>query len=96
MAVVAGDLSLDNYAPLPLLRSAHDWGAFVSGSLDEQANDALRQMSKGFVERVLVPGDAAQGAAVLGTPRRREVRRLRRFVLVDWRWRKNFVSPIHR
>jgi glycosyltransferase involved in cell wall biosynthesis len=60
VAVVAGDLQLENYRPLPLLATQGDWSGFVSKVLDAQARAELQQRSAGFVERVLVPGDAAR------------------------------------
>lgn len=64
VAVVAGSLALDNYSPLTLLRTAHDWKAFVRDALGEQAVGDLRSRSTAFVDRVLVPGDAAQCIAM--------------------------------
>ncbi|MDB5861087.1 MAG: hypothetical protein JWQ76_4776, partial [Ramlibacter sp.] len=60
VAVVAGDLSLDNYLPLPLLNDTSDWLAFVAQALDPERKPALQQQSAQFVDLVLVPGAAAK------------------------------------
>jgi glycosyltransferase involved in cell wall biosynthesis len=60
VAVVAGDLQVDSYAPLPLLVSGPDWREFVAGALEPGRREALRALSGRFVERVLVPGNAAR------------------------------------
>lgn len=60
VAVVAGDLALDNYLPLPLLNDTSDWLAFVAQALDPDRKPALQQQSAQFVDLVLVPGAAAR------------------------------------
>lgn len=64
VAVVAGRLDLDNYAPLTLLRKPEDWTLFVQNALDLQSRRSIAGLSNAFVERVLVPGDAARRIAV--------------------------------
>lgn len=60
VAVVAGDLSLDQYAPLPLLADATAWPGFVADVLDPERRATLQSLAGRFVERVLVPGNAAR------------------------------------
>lgn len=59
-AVVAGGLDLHNYRPLTLLAHQREWAGFVGQALDPQGSMRLRDLSAGFVERVLVPGDGAR------------------------------------
>lgn len=59
VAVFAGDLDLTNYQPLPLLKTEADWRAFVAAALHAGGRTQLGEQSIAFVERVLVPGDAA-------------------------------------
>lgn len=59
-AVVAGDLSLDNYRPLTLLDGPDTWIGFVEGALDPLKRPELVDRSTRFLDRVLVPGDAAR------------------------------------
>lgn len=56
VAVVAHELQLDQYTPLPSIRSAQDWVDFVASALastqpDERSND--------FVKRTVIEGPAA-------------------------------------
>lgn len=60
VAVFAGELPLDSYAPLPLLAGAADAIAFVGHALDARHGESLRAQASRFVERTLVPGDAAR------------------------------------
>ena len=60
-AVFADSLDLAQYRPLPLLRSSDDWMGFVQRALDN--DETLREASKAFVARVIVPGDAARRIA---------------------------------
>ena len=60
VAIAAGSLHLDNYRPLSLLTQASEWIDFVAAALQPQRRAALQQQSARFVERVLVPGDAAR------------------------------------
>ena len=55
VAVVAYDLDLPNYEPLPLLRSSEDWQAFV-----EQTGNDEQDLTgvEGFLRDRLIPGDA--------------------------------------
>ncbi|WP_439670936.1 hypothetical protein AEMCBJ_15080 [Cupriavidus necator] len=58
-AVVAYDLPMDNYAPLTRIVASADWLDFVHACLDDAGKARLVDDSRQFVERVLVPGDAA-------------------------------------
>ena len=58
-AVVAQGLDLGNYAPLPLIECAADWNRFVSQALDVHGRKSLQEKSLQFVDRVLLPGNAA-------------------------------------
>jgi len=60
VAVVSGDLRLDNYRPLPLLANEQEWTGFVTQVLDADGRRDLQRQSSGFVDLVLVPGDAAR------------------------------------
>jgi glycosyltransferase involved in cell wall biosynthesis len=64
VAVFAGGLDLDNYAPLPLLQTPADWLAFVESALDAKARHELEKVSARFVDRVLIPGEAARRIAM--------------------------------
>lgn len=61
VALVAGDLDLDNYDPLPMLRDAADWLAFcgqfepVNGSSRDESDAARRRTE--FISRNFVSGD---------------------------------------
>lgn len=59
VAVVAQGLDLPGYRPLPLLQTHEDWRGFVTQVLDPARVDSLRQHATQYVERVLVPGNAA-------------------------------------
>lgn len=59
IAVVAQSLELANYAPLPLIESAEDWKEYVAATLDPEARQRLIALGTRYVERVLLPGDAA-------------------------------------
>lgn len=58
-AVVAFDLPMNNYAPLPTIVTGDAWLDFVGACLDEAGRAQLTARSRAFVERVIVPGDAA-------------------------------------
>lgn len=58
-AVVAQGLDLGNYAPLPLIECLEDWRSFVCQALDVHERKSLQEKSRQFVDRVLVPGNAA-------------------------------------
>lgn len=60
VAVVGGDLCVDNYAPLPSLVSGAEWLEFVADALEPARREALMLLADRFVERVLVPGNAAR------------------------------------
>ncbi len=60
VAVVAHGMALENYAPLPTLENAADCEAFVRAALDLGAHTTLLDRSAEFVDRVLVPGNAAE------------------------------------
>jgi hypothetical protein len=60
VSVFALDLHLDNYQPLPLLISPADWTEFVAQALDPVRRPALEGQAERFVQRVLVPGNAAK------------------------------------
>lgn len=60
VAVVASGLDLDNYRPLPLLAGVQDWLDFVRDALEAQRREPLREQAARFVDRVLVPGNAAR------------------------------------
>ena len=59
VAVVAYDMDLPNYAPLPLLRRLHDWEAFVRRSLDPDTPSSHPSLSEQYVSGMIRPGDAA-------------------------------------
>lgn len=59
IAVVAQSLELANYAPLPLIESTEDWKEYVTATLDTEARQQLIALGTRYVERVLLPGDAA-------------------------------------
>lgn len=58
-AVVAHEINLDNYRPLPLINDIKDWKAFISQLADINQRKLLKEKSLEFVDRVLLPGDAA-------------------------------------
>lgn len=58
VAVVAYDMDLPNYAPLPLLRSERDWQAIAANA--HAALPALSNPTLEFSQTHLVPGDAVQ------------------------------------
>lgn len=60
VAVFAGDLTLPNYEPLPLLRKAEDCAAFVQGVLAPTQRIALARCASDFVARAILEGDGAQ------------------------------------
>jgi hypothetical protein len=59
-AVAAGDLHLDNYEPLILLLSPSHWSEFLARALDSGRRPDLQEQSRRFVDRVLIPGNAAK------------------------------------
>ena len=60
VAVVAGDLEIENYRPLTLLNGTASWVEFVRRSLEQEARTPLQERSEHFVGRVLLPGNAAR------------------------------------
>jgi len=58
-AVVAQGLNLGNYAPLPLIECMEDWSSFVSQALNIHERKSLQEKSRQFMDRVLLPGNAA-------------------------------------
>lgn len=58
-AVVAQGLDLENYAPLPLIECMEGWSSFVTQALDVHERKSLQEKSRQFVDRVLLPGNAA-------------------------------------
>jgi hypothetical protein len=60
--VIAYDLDVRCYAPLPLVKAAADWTGLAQQSHTVDGRKALAARSVAFVERVLVPGDAAARA----------------------------------
>lgn len=58
-AVVAAELALEAYAPLPLLRSGKDWGRFVAGLTVGSLHTEFVRQSECFAASAFVPGDAA-------------------------------------
>jgi glycosyltransferase involved in cell wall biosynthesis len=60
VAVVAGELPLANYQPLPLLRSVADWNTFLASAMQPAGRASLAAQGNSFVQRVLVPGNAAR------------------------------------
>jgi hypothetical protein len=58
VAVVAYDLALPNFEPLPLLRSAKDWQALVAQA--NRANAVLLTKGKRFLSDRLIPDDAIE------------------------------------
>lgn len=59
VAVVAHDLELPNYEPLPLIRTAPDWAEFVRSSLHPTSADAVKGRARQFLSRTLLPDGAA-------------------------------------
>lgn len=59
VAVVAQHLDLKNYDPLPLICAPEDWIRFVDQAVDTFGRRALQEKSLQFVDRVLLPGNAA-------------------------------------
>ena len=51
VAVVAGDLALPIYAPLPMLRQQEDWHLFLGGLQDAALSRSYRQCRDAFAER---------------------------------------------
>lgn len=59
VAIVAQELDLINYEPLPLIRNIEDWDAFVSQAIDDYGCQVLKGKCQDFTDRVLLPGNAA-------------------------------------
>ena len=59
VAVVAGTLDLPRYEPLTMLRATGDWLAFIESSRHADGKAGLLAQANGFMDRTLVPGDAA-------------------------------------
>lgn len=60
VAVVAGNMNLENYSPLTMIRSLEDWAAFVRASLDPDVSTPHASLSQEYVGRVILPGNAAR------------------------------------
>jgi glycosyltransferase involved in cell wall biosynthesis len=58
VAVVAQGLSLNNYAPLPLLHDPQDWWGFVADALEAQKRPALADLARKFCRRVVLADGA--------------------------------------
>ena len=58
-AIVAHTLDLKNYLPLDQIRSPDDWKDFVCNAMDASRRSGLIAHSSSYVDRVLIPGDAA-------------------------------------
>jgi hypothetical protein len=58
VAVVAYDLDLSNFEPLPMLRNAADWEQLCIQA--HRPNDAAVKLLEAFAQDRLVPGDAVQ------------------------------------
>jgi len=60
VAVVRYDLELENYRPLPMLDNSDDWSAYVREIMDPNMRASLVVRGRELLERVLIPGNAAQ------------------------------------
>lgn len=58
VAVVAYDMDLPNYEPLPLLRSEEDWRSLCAKA--DRNSPKLTYLTQTFAETRLIPGDAVQ------------------------------------
>lgn len=58
VAIVAHELELPNYEPLPLIRTATDWAEFVRSSLHPPSTLAGMQLARQFLSRTLLPDGA--------------------------------------
>ena len=58
VAIVAHELELPNYEPLPLIRTAPDWAEFVRSSLHPSSTVAGLQRARRFLSRTLLPDGA--------------------------------------
>jgi len=58
VAVVAHELELRSYDPLPLIRTAPDWAEFVRSSLHPPSTVAELQLARQFLSRTLLPDGA--------------------------------------
>jgi glycosyltransferase involved in cell wall biosynthesis len=59
VAVVAHNMPLDNYEPLPFIRDQEGWGRLVSQMLASSERDHLQKKASEFVSRAILPGNAA-------------------------------------
>jgi hypothetical protein len=59
-AVTGYDLSLENYEPLPVLRSRKDWASFMSQLYTVHGRDELTTVTSSFLKNALVPGNACR------------------------------------
>jgi len=59
IAVVSQEIDLENYKPLPLIHSMEDWIDFVTLAINSSERECLQEKSQQFVDRVLLPGNAA-------------------------------------
>lgn len=62
VAVVAGDMALPNFEPLPLLRCGEDWRSLCTqvANSDNNERDRLIALTQKFSQTQLVPGNAVQ------------------------------------
>ncbi|MFT4178105.1 MAG: glycosyltransferase [Thermomonas sp.] len=59
VAVVAHDLSLDRYNPLPQIRDQADWHAFVAAAIAGENGQDFQARASAFVDSAIKSGDAA-------------------------------------
>ena len=58
VAIVAHDLELPKYEPLPLIRKAPEWAEFVRSSLNPPSTNVGLQRTRQFLSRTLLPDGA--------------------------------------
>jgi hypothetical protein len=75
VAVVAQELPLDNYAPLPLLRDSQGWHRFATDALDAQKRGQLLDHAREFCRRVVLPDDADCRMVEVMLPRHGQITR---------------------
>lgn len=59
VAVVANDMHLDNYDPLPLIHNKEDWVRFITQTIAPSNREALQKKASEFVSKAILPGNAA-------------------------------------
>jgi hypothetical protein len=59
VAVIAHDLELGRYAPLPLIKNQVDWSSFVEALSEASKLSRYHDLSREFVENSIYSGDAA-------------------------------------